>query len=71
MYINILVNLIICIVFILDNGIAKEDLDKMSSVLPTVWLGFENGCIFVHSAKSQWKQCLHSVKLKDAVLSIM
>ncbi|XP_025413957.1 JNK-interacting protein 3 isoform X3 [Sipha flava] len=54
-----------------DNGIAKEDLDKMSSVLPTVWLGFENGCIFVHSAKSQWKQCLHSVKLKDAVLSII
>jgi len=43
----------------------------MSSILPTVWLGFENGCIFVHSAKSQWKQCLHSVKLKDAVLSIM
>ncbi|VVC26844.1 Hypothetical protein CINCED_3A014496 [Cinara cedri] len=54
-----------------DNGIAKEDLDKMSSVLPTVWLGFENGCIFVHSAKSQWKRCLHSVKLKDAVLSII
>lgn len=57
--------------FILDNGMANEDLDKMSSVLPTVWLGFENGCIFVHSAKSQWKRCLHSVKLKDAVLSIM
>lgn len=56
---------------ILENEIAKEDLDNMSSVLPTIWLGFENGCIFVHSAKSQWRQCLHSVKLKDAVLSIM
>ncbi|XP_050419559.1 JNK-interacting protein 3 isoform X3 [Adelges cooleyi] len=54
-----------------DIGVAKEDLDKMSSVLPTVWLGFENGCIFVHSAKSQWRKCLHSVKLKDAVLSIV
>jgi len=56
---------------ILENEIAKEDLDNMSSVLPTIWLGFENGCIFVHSAKSQWRRCLHSVKLKDAVLSIM
>ncbi|XP_026812743.1 JNK-interacting protein 3 isoform X3 [Rhopalosiphum maidis] len=54
-----------------ENGIAKEDLDNMSSVLPTIWLGFENGCIFVHSAKSQWRRCLHSVKLKDAVLSII
>ncbi|XP_050539703.1 JNK-interacting protein 3 [Daktulosphaira vitifoliae] len=52
-------------------GVAEEDFDKMSSVLPTVWLGFENGCIFVHSAKSHWKKCLHSVKLKDAVLSII
>ncbi|CAH1726033.1 unnamed protein product [Aphis gossypii] len=54
-----------------ENEIAKEDLDNMSSVLPTIWLGFENGCIFVHSAKSQWRRCLHSVKLKDAVLSII
>ncbi|CAH1394744.1 unnamed protein product [Nezara viridula] len=54
-----------------DNEIASEELEKMSSVLPTMWLGAQNGCIFVHSAVRQWKRCLHSIKLKDSVLSIV
>ncbi|XP_075229988.1 JNK-interacting protein syd isoform X4 [Lycorma delicatula] len=54
-----------------DNGLACEELEKMSSVLPTVWLGSQNGCVFVHSAVSQWRRCLHSIKLKDSVLSIV
>uniref|UniRef100_A0A0K8SCF7 C-Jun-amino-terminal kinase-interacting protein 4 n=1 Tax=Lygus hesperus TaxID=30085 RepID=A0A0K8SCF7_LYGHE len=36
-----------------------------------MWLGAQNGCIFVHSAVSHWKRCLHSIKLKDSVLSIV
>ncbi|XP_054274802.1 JNK-interacting protein 3-like isoform X4 [Macrosteles quadrilineatus] len=54
-----------------ENGLANEQLEKMSSVLPTVWLGSQNGSVFVHSAVSQWRRCLHSIKLKDSVLSIV
>jgi hypothetical protein len=43
----------------------------MSSVLPTIWLGSQNGHIYVHSGVSQSRRCLHSVRLKDSVLSIV
>lgn len=43
----------------------------MSSVLATMWLGAQNGMLFIHSAVTNWNQCLHSVKLNDAVLSIV
>lgn len=43
----------------------------MSSVLATMWLGAQNGMLFVHSAVANWNQCLHSVKLNDAVLSVV
>ncbi|KDR19135.1 JNK-interacting protein 3 isoform X3 [Zootermopsis nevadensis] len=48
-----------------------EEAEKMSSVLPTMWLGSQNGHIYVHSGVSQWHRCLHSVRLKDSVLSIV
>lgn len=27
--------------------------------------------VYVHSSVAQWKKCLHSIKLKDAVLGIV
>ncbi|XP_071743156.1 JNK-interacting protein 3 isoform X7 [Lepeophtheirus salmonis] len=48
-----------------------EDVEKMSSVLPTMWLGSQSGSIYVHSAVSQWKRCIHSIKLSDSVLCIL
>ncbi|RZF40125.1 hypothetical protein LSTR_LSTR011253 [Laodelphax striatellus] len=54
-----------------ENELAYEELEKMSSVLPTVWLGSQNGSVYVHSAVAQWRRCLHSIKLKDSVLSIV
>ncbi|XP_037087936.1 C-Jun-amino-terminal kinase-interacting protein 4-like [Pollicipes pollicipes] len=48
-----------------------EEEEKMSSVLPTMWLGSQSGCVYVHSAKAQWKRCIHSIRLKDSVLSIV
>ena len=46
-------------------------MEKMSSVLPTMWLGSQSGSIYVHSAVSQWRRCIHSIRLKDSVLSIV
>lgn len=43
----------------------------MSSVGPTMWLGAQNGMLYVHSAVARWRNCLHEVKLPDAVLSIL
>ena len=54
-----------------ENEIAYSEMEKMSSVLPTMWLGSQSGSIYVHSAVSQWKRCVHSVRLKDSVLSIV
>lgn len=62
-------NMLICL--FADNEVAVEEMEKMSSVLPTIWLGAQSGNIFVHSAVSQWRRCLHSIKLKDSVLSIV
>nr|CAI5869512.1 unnamed protein product [Callosobruchus analis] len=45
--------------------------EVMSSVLPTMWMGGENGYIYVHSSVSNWAMCLHSVKMKDAVIAIV
>lgn len=46
-------------------------LKKMSSIQPTMWLGAQNGAVFIHSAVAKWSVCLHSVKLRDALLSIV
>lgn len=43
----------------------------MSSVLATMWMGDDCGNIFVHSSVDNWAQCLHTVKLKDAVIAIV
>ncbi|MCJ8738358.1 hypothetical protein PDJAM_G00034870 [Pangasius djambal] len=54
-----------------EQDLMREEANKMSSVLPTMWLGAQNGCIYVHSSVAQWKKCLHSIKLKDSVLGIV
>ncbi|GAB1604627.1 C-Jun-amino-terminal kinase-interacting protein 4-like [Argonauta hians] len=54
-----------------DNDLQYEEVEKLSSVLPTMWLGSTSGNLYVHSSVSQWKRCLHSVKLPDSVLNIV
>ncbi|XP_011877297.1 PREDICTED: JNK-interacting protein 3 isoform X2 [Vollenhovia emeryi] len=52
--------------------VAEETpIEKMSSIQPTMWLGAQNGAVFVHSAVAKWSVCLHSVKLRDAALAIV
>ncbi|XP_037940199.1 JNK-interacting protein 3 isoform X3 [Teleopsis dalmanni] len=43
----------------------------MSSVGPTMWLGAQDGSLYVHSAVGRWYECLHKVLLPDAVLAIV
>lgn len=54
-----------------DEVTEETPIEKMSSVQPTMWLGAQNGAVFVHSAVAKWSVCLHSVKLKDAALAIV
>ncbi|KAF4085301.1 hypothetical protein AMELA_G00115500 [Ameiurus melas] len=54
-----------------EQDLMRVEANKMSSVLPTMWLGAQNGCIYVHSSVAQWKKCLHSIKLKDSILGIV
>ncbi|XP_069129928.1 C-Jun-amino-terminal kinase-interacting protein 4-like isoform X7 [Argopecten irradians] len=55
----------------LDSDLQYEETEKMSSVLPTMWLGSQSGSLYVHSSVAQWRRCLHSVKLRDSVLNIV
>ncbi|XP_056143468.1 C-Jun-amino-terminal kinase-interacting protein 3 [Lampris incognitus] len=48
-----------------------DEAKNCTSVAPTMWLGAQNGWLYVHSAVGNWKKCLHSIKLKDSVLSLV
>uniref|UniRef100_A0A3Q2Y419 Mitogen-activated protein kinase 8 interacting protein 3 n=1 Tax=Hippocampus comes TaxID=109280 RepID=A0A3Q2Y419_HIPCM len=50
---------------------AGEETKIYTSMAPTMWLGAQNGWLYVHSAVGNWKNCLHSIKLKDSVLSLV
>uniref|UniRef100_A0A8C2I2D3 C-Jun-amino-terminal kinase-interacting protein 4 n=1 Tax=Cyprinus carpio TaxID=7962 RepID=A0A8C2I2D3_CYPCA len=52
-------------------NLAKEEIQRMSSALPTMWLGAQNGCLYVHSSVARWRKCLHAVRLKDSILNIV
>uniref|UniRef100_A0ACB8EKB3 C-Jun-amino-terminal kinase-interacting protein 4 n=1 Tax=Sphaerodactylus townsendi TaxID=933632 RepID=A0ACB8EKB3_9SAUR len=54
-----------------EQDLVKEEAQKMSSLLPTMWLGAQNGCLYVHSSVAQWRKCVHAIKLKDSILSIV
>lgn len=43
----------------------------MSSIGPTMWMGDQEGWLYVHSAVGRWHECLHKVLLPDAVLAIV
>ncbi|XP_058066959.1 JNK-interacting protein 3 isoform X2 [Anopheles bellator] len=45
--------------------------ESISSIGPTMWLGAQNGMLYVHSSVARWNVCLHRVKLPDSVLSIV
>ncbi|KAF5888971.1 C-Jun-amino-terminal kinase-interacting protein 4-like isoform X3, partial [Clarias magur] len=49
----------------------RDETQRMSSTLPTMWLGAQNGCLYVHSSVARWRKCLHAVKLKDSILNIV
>ncbi|OUC47935.1 hypothetical protein D917_01324 [Trichinella nativa] len=55
----------------------KDGLQKFSdhmsfaTVLPTVWMGSQSGQLYIHSAVSEWRKCLHAIQLDDAILSIV
>ncbi|KAM9716636.1 C-Jun-amino-terminal kinase-interacting protein 4 isoform 2-T2 [Menidia menidia] len=54
-----------------EQDLMIQEAQKMSSVLPTMWLGAQNGHVYVHSSVAHWKKCLHSIKLKESVLGIV
>ncbi|NWY28145.1 JIP4 protein, partial [Pheucticus melanocephalus] len=54
-----------------EKDLVREEAQKMSSLLPTMWLGAQNGCLYVHSSVAQWRKCVHAIKLKDSILSIV
>lgn len=49
----------------------RQQEPPMSSIGPTMWLGAQDGHIYVHSAVGRWHECLHKVKLPDAILGVV
>ncbi|XP_059413539.1 C-Jun-amino-terminal kinase-interacting protein 4-like isoform X4 [Carassius carassius] len=52
-------------------NLEEEDTQRMSSAIPTMWLGAQDGCLYVHSSVARWRKCLHAVRLKDSILNIV
>ena len=48
----------------------QDKLEKISTVLPTMFFGGKNGRIYVHSSVTQWSELIDYVDLSDSVLSI-
>ncbi|XP_075676171.1 JNK-interacting protein syd isoform X2 [Dermatophagoides pteronyssinus] len=46
-------------------------IQPMSTRLPTMWLGGQNGVLYVHSAITQWSHCIATVHLSDSILHIV
>lgn len=51
-------------------NLVESEAEKLSSLLPTMWLGFSNGNVYIHSSIKNWHKRIHSVKLPDAVVQI-
>ncbi|KAJ1131216.1 hypothetical protein NDU88_009555 [Pleurodeles waltl] len=45
--------------------------EQQKGSLATMWLGTQEGCLYVHSAVSDWRECMQKVQLKDAVHCIV
>lgn len=45
--------------------------EPLNLVAPTMWMGAQNGMMYVHSSVARWRMCLGSVCLPDAILSIV
>ncbi|XP_037544862.1 sperm associated antigen 9a [Nematolebias whitei] len=54
-----------------DVETSEGEVLRTSSALPTIWLGAQNGCLYVHSSVARWRKCLHAIRLKDSILSIV
>lgn len=54
-----------------DNNHEDDGDMNPTSVGPTMWMGAQNGMVYVHSSVGRWRVCLHEVQLPDAVLSIV
>lgn len=53
-----------------DDKLSNDD-PPVSSVGPTMWMGAQNGMLYVHSSIARWNVCLHRIKLPDSILSIV
>lgn len=45
--------------------------DPLNSIAPTMWMGAQNGVMYVHSSVARWRMCLGTVCLPDAILAIV
>ncbi|XP_042712133.2 C-Jun-amino-terminal kinase-interacting protein 4-like isoform X2 [Chrysemys picta bellii] len=53
-----------------EAGTPDTDSDAIGT-MDTVWLGTQEGSISIYSAGSDWRRCLRTVQLKDAVHSVV
>ncbi|XP_038237036.1 C-Jun-amino-terminal kinase-interacting protein 3-like isoform X2 [Dermochelys coriacea] len=53
-----------------EMGTLDADSDGIGT-MDTVWLGTQEGSISIYSAGSDWRRCLRTVQLKDAVHSVV
>ncbi|XP_054156139.1 C-Jun-amino-terminal kinase-interacting protein 4-like isoform X2 [Oppia nitens] len=54
-----------------DISTTSSIFQPMSTCLPTMWTGGQDGNLYIHSSIAQWSHCIAKVKLSDSVLQIV
>lgn len=55
----------------LPSAASALPIQPMSTRLPTMWLGGQNGVLYVHSSIAQWSHCIATVHLPDSILHVV
>lgn len=55
------------------DSISQHSIDdnKRKLILPTMWIGLQNGVLMVHSSLDDWKTPIRTVDLIDCILCIV
>lgn len=55
----------------IPSSTSSMPIQPMSTRLPTMWLGGQNGFLYVHSGLAQWSHCIATIHLPDSILHII
>ncbi|XP_043937473.1 C-Jun-amino-terminal kinase-interacting protein 3-like [Protopterus annectens] len=50
---------------------ATSESEGGSTTAPTIWIGTQEGSLYIHSSITEWRKCLQKIHLKDSIHNIV